>query len=296
MTSPEIDPLGALRSLGFEPAGECRRVEGGWATAIWHFKTADGKAHSLRAFRPEAERAATRERIAMSFVAGAGLPAPVVEASGEWEGRAVMVLSWLPGVNLVDAAAKRPWQVWRLGSQMGALQAKIHAIAPPDELKADAPERWLGRAGANYPEVRALIEASMSGADSFLHMDYHPLNLLTDGKEITGILDWTTATAGDRRADLALTSVLLKLAPIPPGALRPLLKFARSLVHTSWRRAYRKAAGWPPGMAPFYARAGTVFVNENLSRVDRDEVWATEADFEPFDRWIAEWTARARRL
>ncbi|MEX0684220.1 MAG: phosphotransferase [Dehalococcoidia bacterium] len=294
MIATEFEPVGVLRSLGIEPDGACRRVEGGWATAIWQFKTADGKGHSLRVFNRESERVAQRERAAMSFAAGAGLPVPEVEAAGAWEGRPLLVLSWLPGVNLVEAAAKRPWQIWRLGARMGALQAKVHALRPPEELEADAPERWLGRIGAIHPEVRALVEGSLSDEMGLMHMDYHPLNLLTDGREITGILDWPTATAGDRRADLAMTTVLLKLAPVPPSPLRPVLKMARSLVHTSWRRAYTRAAGWPGNMAPFYAWAGAVFVNGNFGKVGNDGVWATEADFEPFNRWIAEWTKRAR--
>jgi aminoglycoside phosphotransferase len=291
----EVDPTAILSSLGMEPATECRRVEGGWATSIWSFATGDGKSHSLRVFNQDSAWVAERERIGLTFAAEAGLLVPIVEAAGDWEGLPVMVLSWLPGVNLVDAAAKQPWKIWRLGAQMGELQARIHSLSAPKGLQADAPERWLGRGqGPGYAEARTLVEERLSATVTLLHMDFHPLNLLTDGREITGILDWTTASAGDRRADLANTTVLLKLAPIPPSPLRPVLRMARSLVLTSWRRAYTRAAGWPEDMAAFYAWAGSVFVNENRGKVGRDGVWATDADFEPFDRWIEEWTERAR--
>jgi hypothetical protein len=154
-----IDPVAILQELGIEPDGECRRVVGGWATAIWRFKTADGKRHSLRLFNPGSQGMARREALAMSCAVRAGLPAPEVEIEGTWEGRPVMVLSWLPGVSLLEAASKRPWRIWRLGAQMGSLQARIHAVSPADELKEDAPERWLGRMGADYNEMRYLVYA-----------------------------------------------------------------------------------------------------------------------------------------
>jgi hypothetical protein len=47
-------------------------------------------------------------------------------------------------------------------------------------------------------------------------------------------------------------------------------------------------------MAPFYAWAGAVFVNENERKLGREGVWANEADFEPFNRWISGWAERAR--
>ncbi|HVB82122.1 MAG TPA: aminoglycoside phosphotransferase family protein [Candidatus Binataceae bacterium] len=44
---------------------------------------------------------------------------------------------------------------------------------------------------------------------SFLHLDYHPQNVLVKGFRITGIIDWANAAIGDRHFDAATTAVIL---------------------------------------------------------------------------------------
>lgn len=287
-----VDPIAVLRALGWEADGECRPVTGGWATQIWRFRTPAGGEHSLRLFSPGSELWAGREVAGLRAAASAGLPVPEIQAFGTWEDRPAMVLSWLPGMTLVEAASKRPWLMWSLGRQMGRLQAKIHSVPVPQDL---SPERkWVDRLGSEFPEVRALVEAAVPASESFMHMDFHPLNLLSDGKRITGVLDWATALVGDRRADLAVTTVLMRLAPIPPGPMRPILQAARSMIYAAWRRGYTSVAAWPKEMAAFNACAAAIFVNENFGKVGRDGVWAREKDFAPFERWIKNWSEKAR--
>ncbi|MGH7913621.1 MAG: phosphotransferase [Candidatus Binataceae bacterium] len=44
---------------------------------------------------------------------------------------------------------------------------------------------------------------------SFLHLDYHPQNVLVKGLRVTGIIDWASAAVGDRHFDAATTAVIL---------------------------------------------------------------------------------------
>jgi aminoglycoside phosphotransferase (APT) family kinase protein len=44
---------------------------------------------------------------------------------------------------------------------------------------------------------------------SFLHLDYHPQNVLVKGLRVTGVIDWANTAAGDRHFDAATTSVIL---------------------------------------------------------------------------------------
>jgi aminoglycoside phosphotransferase (APT) family kinase protein len=44
---------------------------------------------------------------------------------------------------------------------------------------------------------------------SFLHLDYHPQNVLVDGFRVTGVIDWANAAVGDRHFDAATTAVIL---------------------------------------------------------------------------------------
>jgi aminoglycoside phosphotransferase (APT) family kinase protein len=68
------------------------------------------------------------------------------------------------------------------------------------------PLPWLG------PALQwATVEAPRfrTGADTVLHLDYHPLNVLVKGGHITGIIDWVYAECGDRHLDVATTATIL---------------------------------------------------------------------------------------
>jgi aminoglycoside phosphotransferase (APT) family kinase protein len=44
---------------------------------------------------------------------------------------------------------------------------------------------------------------------SFLHLDYHPQNVMVEGLRVTGVIDWANAAIGDRHFDAATTAVIL---------------------------------------------------------------------------------------
>lgn len=44
---------------------------------------------------------------------------------------------------------------------------------------------------------------------AFLHLDYHPQNVLVSGMRVTGVIDWVNADVGDRHLDVAMTAVIL---------------------------------------------------------------------------------------
>jgi hypothetical protein len=109
-------------------------------------------------------------------------------------------------------------------------------------------------------------------------MDFHSLNLISNGKSITGIIDWTGAAAGDPRADLARTEITILVAPLPPGPLTPLLKFMRRIFLKAWRSGYREVSGFIPiidllglGLVPLFL-AEMEFLLE--------DIWAKEKDIE----------------
>ena len=78
-----VDPVAALRVLGFESASAPERVTGGWDTLQWRFQTPDGRDHALRIYHlPQREEIARREAAALAACVSAGLPAPRVETVG----------------------------------------------------------------------------------------------------------------------------------------------------------------------------------------------------------------------
>ncbi|MGH7926072.1 MAG: phosphotransferase [Candidatus Binatus sp.] len=46
-------------------------------------------------------------------------------------------------------------------------------------------------------------------ADSLVHMDYHPQNVMVNGVRVTGVIDWVNTDVGDRHLDAAMTAVIL---------------------------------------------------------------------------------------
>jgi aminoglycoside phosphotransferase (APT) family kinase protein len=124
-------------------------------------------------------------------------------------------------------------------------------------------------------------------------MDYHPLNLLSDGAAVTGIIDWSGAAAGDPRADLARTEITLLWAPLPPGPLRPLLNLARNLFLRAWRSGYQELAGSTPDFRPLRAWAAATLLTELEDVIDRASVWGTREDMRRLVRMMKLWAQEA---
>ncbi|MGH7949686.1 MAG: phosphotransferase family protein [Candidatus Binataceae bacterium] len=46
-------------------------------------------------------------------------------------------------------------------------------------------------------------------APAFVHLDFHPQNVIVSGLRVTGVIDWVNADLGDRHLDAAMTAVIL---------------------------------------------------------------------------------------
>ena len=290
----QIDPRHALAGLGFAETSEPRRVTGGWDTLLWRFGTPDGRKHSLRVFcLPRREEFARRERVALETCAEAGLPAPRIEKIGGVQELPAMVLSWCPGIPILAFFEKKPWTLWRLGRLFGRAQPQLHAVTPPDEFVTGAPNDWLSRVTEEYADLAEHALSLELSTSSLIHMDYHPLNVVSDGATVTGILDWAYAAAGDPRADLARTEITILAAPVPPGPLSTLLNLARKMILRAWRSGYREVAGQMPDYRPLRAWAAATLLGETELVLDRPGVWATEETLEKFRRVIDVWARAA---
>jgi hypothetical protein len=242
---------------------------------------------------PRREEIAWRERVALQTCARVGLPAPRVETVGELQGLPAVVLSWCPGIPILAFIERKPWTLWRLGRLFGQTQAHMHAVTPPAEFVATAPEDWASRVTDDYADLTAHALSLGLSTSSLIHMDFHPLNLVSDGAAVTGILDWSYAAAGDPRADLARMEITLLSAPVPPGPLRPLLNLVRNLILRAWRSGYQEAAGSMPDCRPLRAWAGATLLAETELVIGRPGVWATEEYVRRLRRLIDVWAREA---
>lgn len=172
---------------------------------------------------------ARTEAVVHEWLADRGLPVPRILAvvePGEVLDRPIQVIVRAPGVTMLDAVTRRPWQVGRLLDRFTSLHVRLHALDPAGlPTDADVLDRRLRlprRVAAAIGDVGladgiAIVE---SWADrlhdapaSVCHGDFHPLNLLVDGDDVA-IIDWTDAGAGDHHCDVARTAALFDLAPI----------------------------------------------------------------------------------
>lgn len=288
----DIEPLAVLQALGVTPASVPTPVSGGWDTALFRFRGADGHWRALRVYRsPEQRDAARRERIALRAAADGGVPVPRLEAEGVWRGLPALVLSWVEGATLLDALQRRPWKLLKLAAAFGRMQAAIHAVSAPDELRD--PEGFRENIHRLDPALAERVLSAGLRFDRLAHLDYHPLNVMTDGERITGVLDWTNAAGADPRLDVARTAVLIETAAPPPGPLRTLARPLRGLLCRAWMRAYVGVAGPLGDLSPFMTLAGLSRLQDLEWARGRPGVWAGGLDAAPVLRWTARWRRRA---
>jgi aminoglycoside phosphotransferase (APT) family kinase protein len=286
------DLRAALRAAGFaaEPF-DFARVEGGLDNEMWRFSTDDGRDHVLRLYRPGREAGMQREIAAAGAAAAAGLPAPAFEASGQWGERPVAVLPWLPGRQLKDALLGP--RLWQLGRSFGATQAAIHRVTPPNALLASNPDRSIDRCGLEHAAIAAAMRAHGLRRDALVHYDYHPLNVLVERGRVTAVLDWLNADAGDPRADLARTAMLLTVPLLPGAAPRSLVRAMLGVLRRAWWRGYIAEAG-PIRIPPLFAAwAGAWLLHDVEGRAAESGNPFAERDIAALRRWVRTWSERA---
>lgn len=290
MSQAELDPVAILAALNVTDAVRVAPVTGGQDTAIWRVEHG-GEVSALRVFRADQVRMCRREVAAMAVASAGGIPVPMIRAEGAWEGRPVLLLSWCAGRTLVDAFKAQPWRIGSLGTACGRMHARIHAVRPPDAFR-DLVGDWIDWAGPVDSGLRARLLTPPARADALLHLDYHPLNVMADGRRVTAVLDWPNARVGDPRADLARTVVLIRF--LPGVSVRPIEVAAARLFLRAWWRGYQRVAGHVADMAPFYAWAGLVTMRDQEKKIGRPGIALQSSDLDPLRRWTAMSLRRAR--
>lgn len=288
MTHVALDTIAILAALGVTDATAATPVSGGQDTAIWRVEHG-GMVSALRVFRPDQARMSQFEVSAMRLAAASGLPVPVVRAEGVWQKRPALLLSWCEGRTLLGAFQKQPWRLRSLALQFGRMQARIHTVNAATLVSHRGD--WISWVGPDEMRLQERLRSLNPRMDALLHGDYHPLNVMTDGTLITGVLDWPNALAGDPRADLARTYVLFRFTPgVTPSRVE---RVAITLFLRFWWRGYQRAAGRVEGMAPFYAWAGTATVRDQAGKIGLPGRTIQSHDLDPLRRWTALWKRRA---
>ena len=271
------DPRAILATLGYPDAEAVTPVGGGRDTSIFRVEHRTGT-FALRVFRPEQLMVSEAEVLAMRAASEGGVPVPRVHARGVHDGRPALLLDWCAGMMVVEALDRWPERAAVLGAACGEVLARIHAVTVPAEYRDHS---WLRWGGIAPDDVLSQQLVAFARNDRLLHLDFHPLNILTDGERITAVLDWANARAGDPRADLARAISILRLdaGDLPPEA-RPILRaFERGL-----RDGYSATAGPPADMPLFHVWAGRAMLHDLAPRLAANPAQAAR-----IRRWIGLW-------
>lgn len=284
-------PAALLERLGIGGVRSVAPVAGGWDTSIWRVESDQGT-QALRVFGPGRAADCAIELLAMQTAARGGIPVPAVYAHETGEEQSAMLLSWIPGRPVLTEVMSRPADARALGTLLGDMQARIHAIPGAGDLR-DVTGSWIDWVGPGEEELRSALQALDPYPDALLHLDYHVLNVMVDGMRVSGVLDWTNASVGDPRADLARTYSILALTRLPNQTDQASMEAWREALIAGWHEGYERRNGCAGDMALFYAWAGAVMARDLRPKLGRPGVWLGESDFDRIRAWTAMWKRQA---
>lgn len=159
-----------------------------------------------------------------------GFPVPkplLIHTNCEPFGAPFLLMERIPGETLFHTMLARPWELPSLSARMAELHLCLHRLAPESLAAAAAGflDRTLGELGqliAAY-DLRGLQPGldwlarhrPQPGREAaIVHLDWHPLNLIRDNHNRLWALDWSESDMGDPHADVAMSLVLLRYAPV----------------------------------------------------------------------------------
>lgn len=290
---PTLNPTDILAALGVADVNAIQAVHGGFDTSIWQVEHGS-QTSALRVFRAEQAAVCQREIAAMELAQQAHVPAPQIRMHGTWQNRPALLMSWSPGIPLWQAIREHPERAYSLGKAFGRMQAQIHQAALPAAWIQQQHD-WIAWAGPGVPQLATALQQRARTLPALLHLDYHPQNVLTNGREITAVLDWANAHAGDPRADVARTYTILMVEPYMPGKQPFVISLMRRILAWSWRRGYEQVAGRLVDMPWFYAWAGAVMARDLAPRVSDPQSWWQAHHLAAIQEWTSRQQQRAER-
>jgi aminoglycoside phosphotransferase (APT) family kinase protein len=259
----------ALEAPSLAYAEPPARILGGFDTLVYGLRLSDGPSSLagpliLRAFRQDdGPERARFETAVQNAIAGQGYPAPralhTCDDPGPL-GKAFFIMERLPGRSMLDAMLRPSPLFFRSPAILGELHARLHALDPQRLLAALAgpgprSDERLSIEGELELRVRVIDSAGLDGLRpgerwlhehrpppperlAICHGDFHPMNILIDGGEVSGVIDWPWVGVGDPAYDVGATVALMTQGPV--DLPRPLWAIGRSVRRWIVRR-YLKA-------------------------------------------------------
>ncbi|HYK74361.1 MAG TPA: aminoglycoside phosphotransferase family protein, partial [Pseudoneobacillus sp.] len=166
--------------------------------------------------------------------------------------------------------------------EFGTTHANIHQIPVKKTLYQDS--LWLSpKTETEETLIENILKLNRHSENlSILHLDFHPLNVLTDGETITSVIDWANASVGDIRFDIARTISILQLEGNRIGSPFENYPDILSEFEKGWIKGYEQIAGNQIDLEIFYKWAGYRMLRDLTGK-------RTENELKIVQEWANKW-------
>jgi uncharacterized protein (TIGR02172 family) len=209
-----------------------------------------GDKNILKLFREQALPSTVEyEYKISSIVQGFGLAVPKVLEMVYIEKRLGIIYEKIDGITMLKEFISRPLKVTGPAGKMADLHYSIHKCEE-DNLPSQKEiiKRSIERAELLTDNKRKQILEyldKLPDGKTLCHGDFHPDNILfSDGKAV--VIDWITASMGIAAADVARTSLLIRIGSMPPGTsfiVKNIVKYLRAEMNKKYLDRYLKISG-----------------------------------------------------
>jgi len=195
-------------------------------------------------FEEVTARSVAREAENTRLADEGGAPAPAVYGTRTEDGRVGLVLDRLDGPTMLDELKRRPWRASGVGRRLAEVHAGIHDCAGtglPDQRERlhDALDR-AALPTDRQRAVRATLD-DLPRETALCHGDCHPDNVVLTPRPV--VVDWLDATCGHPLADVARTTLLLRVAGVEAGLRGTPDRLLRRALASGYRRRYAALTG-----------------------------------------------------
>ena len=267
MTPDAAQVASAFSALSGQDVLSVTRLSGGSGIPSWRVTTPEG-VYAARLYSDSHTTAYGQAKL-LSYLAEESYPVPEVTLVGTYQAQHLLALSWVDGLTVAEALRAQPDRAEWFGQAFGEVHARLHAVPVTPEIRAVLRDIR----GPELPADTAVL----------VHLDYHPLNVMTDGSVVTSVIDWENVRLGYARYDLARTLSILCADPSIRALPGPLRQVARRF-RKGYLNGYEQAAGQDAttGLEPFLEWAGNFMLEDLGGRFDSRAARSIE-------RWTRWW-------